>query len=269
MGVQARDRAGAVVRVQHPHPVVRNSDFGRCIAYLDNRGHVERGRIDDADRVRGRLEGCSTIDGEREDGADRRHAEQHSAGNQQAPTDATPTFPNRARRRPETERCSRCVDERGAVRVAIRRLLGERPSEDWIQGVVARGGGLVVHVSPQGLRLRRPPERRTADEELVQDAGERILVGAPVRVPLTDLLRSEVVERSGEARSDRAPLTEPLGQAEVAEVAVIDPVDEDVSGLDVPVHEPALVRRVERVRHLTDQPQRTHRLERPVLQHRP
>ena len=65
-----------------------------------------------------------------------------------------------------------------------------------------------------------------------------------------------------------AILGELLRQAEVAQVAVVGGVDEHVPGLHVAMHEPARVRGVERVRDLADEPERTLRLERPVLEQR-
>ena len=107
------------------------------------------------------------------------------------------------------------------------------------------------------------------DEQLVQHARERILVGPPVHVAPADLLRGEVVERSREAPvAVVPPSTELLRQAEVAQVAMVGRVDEDVSGLDVAVDEPTLVRGVERVRDLADEPHRTLRSKRPVVEQR-
>ena len=50
---------------------------------------------------------------------------------------------------------------------------------------------------------------------------------------------------------------------EVGQVGVLVLGDQDVAGLDVAVHEPASVRRVERPRHLRDDRERPPRLQRP------
>ena len=95
-------------------------------------------------------------------------------------------------------------------------------------------------------------------ERLVQDAAERIDVGAPVELATLDLLGRGVVGRADEhSRLGQGPRSALLGDAEVGEVDVIAafrPVsrhDQDVGRLHVAVDEPLfLVRRIQGARHL-------------------
>ncbi len=257
VGVDPRDRSRAVVRVHDPHPVVRGRDFRGRVADGDRRTELERGWVDDADGVRRRNERIARPERQREHGRDRGEHEQRHARVEQPTAYAATATPDRERGRPEAERRARVVHERVAALVAILRLFRESAREYRLELVVCRKRGrLLLHVRPEGLRLRLAPEGRRAGKELVEHAGERVLVGATVDLAATDLLRSEVVERSREVPGGgRATRTELRGQAEVGQVAVVGRVDENVRGLDVTVDETAGVRRVERVRDLAHEPE--------------
>ena len=94
-------------------------------------------------------------------------------------------------------------------------------------------------------------ERRRAREALVENAGERVDVGATVDRAALDLLRRGVLGRPDEAAGARRPVRpELLRDAEVGEEDAIVVADEDVRGLHVAMDEPAYVGRVERRAHL-------------------
>ena len=121
-------------------------------------------------------------------------------------------------------------------------------------------------MSPESLRLVLAPERRRAREALVQDAGERIPVRAPVDLATADLLGRQVIERAREqAGLGCSTVGELLREAEVAQVAVLRGVDEDVPRLHVAVHEPSSVGRVERLGDLADKGERSPGRKRPLL----
>ena len=123
---------------------------------------------------------------------------------------------------------------------------------------------------PERLRLGLAAERRRSGEHLVEHAGQRVLVGPPVDLAAADLLGREVVERSREPPGrSRAAVDELRRQAEVAQVAVVGRVDEDVSRLHVAMDEPALVRSVEGVCDLADEPDRALPRKRPVVDQAP
>jgi hypothetical protein len=113
--------------------------------------------------------------------------------------------------------------------------------------------------------VARPSERHVADQALVEEASERVDVSAAVHLGAPDLLRRDVVDRSHDLpRIGDAAIRGAGAQPEVREVAVLlawTPGEEDVRRLDVAVHEPALVRGVERARDLADEHQRSLRCE--------
>ena len=115
----------------------------------------------------------------------------------------------------------------------------------------ARGRRRVLHMGPElghvvVLRVRDAPR-----EHLVQDAPERVEVGTAIHPARLDLLRSNVVRGSdpGAGAGEALRRSELLRQSEVSEIDLLAGAlsgDQDVGRLDVAVHEPALVRRVER-----------------------
>ena len=117
------------------------------------------------------------------------------------------------------------------------------------------------------------PEWRQTREALVEHAAEGVDVGAAVGLVALDLLGRDVLQRAhelpglGELLAGRRV----LGQPEVGQVAVLHGFrpaarrHEDVGGLDVAMHQPALVRGVERAGHLADHRHGTERLEAAVL----
>ena len=116
-------------------------------------------------------------------------------------------------------------------------------------------------------RLGRRLERRLAAEALVEHAAERVEVGAAVDRLALELLGGGVLERADEeARLRQTRRGHLLRDPEVAQVDALRRLrDEDVRRLDVPVDEPAVVRRVERARDLLQQVERLPEPERPLL----
>jgi hypothetical protein len=111
------------------------------------------------------------------------------------------------------------------------------------------------------------PERRRASQALVQEAGERVLVGPAVDLFAFDLLRRDVGGRpERKIRAERGGLVgEAPRQPEVGEVRVVACVEEDVGRLDVAVDEAASMRRVERTSDLLAEVDRSLRREGAVL----
>jgi hypothetical protein len=107
-------------------------------------------------------------------------------------------------------------------------------------------GGIVV------ARVGRQP-----GETLVKNAGQRVLVSAPVDLLPLDLLGGDVGERADHLSSAREPGTgrRTLRQAEVDEVDVLAlgcSGQEDVRGLDVAVDQPLGMRGVQSLGDLLD-----------------
>ena len=101
----------------------------------------------------------------------------------------------------------------------------------------------------------------------VEQAAERVDVRARVAGAALDPLGRGVVERPGEVadlgdRRAAEALVARDRQPEVGHVGVIAGGDEHVAGLDVAVHEPERVRRVEGGRDLVEQPRGPRRRER-------
>ena len=109
------------------------------------------------------------------------------------------------------------------------------------------------------------PERRLPRQALVQQAGERVQVGAAVHRLAFELLGCEVGGRAERAAvQQRAALVdEAAGEAEVCDVHVLAGVEQDVGRLHVAVDEAARVRRVQRARDLRADPDGPCRVERP------
>jgi len=107
-----------------------------------------------------------------------------------------------------------------------------------------------------------------AGETLEEHASERVLIGAPVDRLAVDLLRREIREGTRRAAEPGCRGVDLDGDPEVGQVRVIRVADQDVRGLDVAVHQPARVRRVERGGYLRGDRDRALRLQRPVGEQR-
>jgi hypothetical protein len=138
-------------------------------------------------------------------------------------------------------------------------------------GVDARWFGIEVgvHRRDVGLTLERRPPAQALD----QDARERILVGPPVDRLAPDLLGRNVVDRSDELPGARERLVggQPLGDPEVGQEGPLGGRaqlrQEDVGGLDVPMHQAFFVRRIQRRSDRRDDRERPLRFERSLTEH--
>jgi hypothetical protein len=116
----------------------------------------------------------------------------------------------------------------------------------------------LVQVREHDRQLALAVEGALPRETLEENAAERVDVGAPVDRAALDLLGRHVVDRADETAlaGQAAHRRDVPREAEVADVGTLALVglrDEDVARLDVAVHEPCRVRRVERARDLLDQ----------------
>ena len=128
----------------------------------------------------------------------------------------------------------------------IARRLRERLREHRVGGGVG-ARRRVLEVGEEDGRVVPALERLPAGQALVQQAPERVDVGAAVDLVATNQLRRDVVDRPHQLRVARGGtlVGETLRQAEVGEVRVAAPVDQHVRRLHVPVHQPARVRSIE------------------------
>ena len=95
-------------------------------------------------------------------------------------------------------------------------------------------------------------ERLPAREAFVEQAAERVDVGSTVDLVAADLLGRDVVDRAHQrcVAGGRTFVAETLRQPEISQVGMPAPVDQHVRRLDVPVHQPTLVRGIERAADL-------------------
>ena len=168
--------------------------------------------------------------------------------------------------RPDAKRAAQRPGERGAGLVAVSGVLRHAPRQDPVDsgrqlrpdGGQCRNRG--IDVGEESRQRVAEAERHDPGEEAEPNAGQGVLVGAPVHRGTGDLLRRAVVRRahepagggqSGSARGSG------LGKAEVRQVRVLsppgDPLDEDIARLDIAVHQPDGMRRVQRAGDLGEQ----------------
>ena len=109
----------------------------------------------------------------------------------------------------------------------------------------------LVQVSPDGRETLAAVKWRLAGQQLEHRAGQRVLVRPPVDRQALDLLRRGVVRGAEELPGRGKPQghLRALAQPEVRQVDVVrppgPPVQQDVRGLDVPVHQAGRVRGVQ------------------------
>ena len=149
--------------------------------------------------------------------------------------------------------------ERGAGLIARGGVLRHAPRQDPVDSgrQLRPDGGQRRH---RRIDVREEPrqrvavaERHGAREQAERDAGQGVLVGAPIDRAAGYLLWCAVVggaqEPAGGGQPGRARGSG-LGKAEVRQVGVLgasgDPLDEDIARLDITVHQPDGVRGVER-----------------------
>ena len=147
------------------------------------------------------------------------------------------------------------VDQRAGARVALGRVLGDRPFDHRVEPLrhLRLGVGVLARVGDD------PGQR------LVEDAAERVDVGGRpdaarrATAPATCTRRCRRPRR----RSRDAAVAERLGEAEVGEEGAVA-FEQDVVGLDVAVDDAGGVGGVERVGDLAEQGDRLGRRQRPV-----
>ena len=142
----------------------------------------------------------------------------------------------------------------------LARILGQRPLHDVVERrrrARRQRRWRVVDVGEQSRRVARPLERGRPRQRVVEDAAQRVDVGADGRLVALHLLGRQVVGRPDHLAGLRQPrLRLGLGQAEVGQVDVLVRVEQDVARLDVAVDQPARVGGVERTGDAADDPHR-------------
>ena len=159
-------------------------------------------------------------------------------------------------------------------------VLFEQPHDDGRQigghiGATLHNGhrrfGQMLHEQ----RRRGPPhKRRLAAEHLVRHDAERIEIAAGIEIAITRrLLGAHVCRRPDRHAGGRqARLFSTVGRGacntEVGhERAPVDPVEQNVVGLDVPVHDPARMRVGQGIRHFQQPAAHVVHRQRPTLLH--
>ena len=150
--------------------------------------------------------------------------------------------------------------------VPLRRDLGQRLRHHLVHGrgqigaAAGQRGRRGGDLGPHDRDRLVPDERRVGGEHGERGAGQRVLVRAPGHRPGLDLLRRDIVQRAEELAggSQRADRQGPLAQAEVGKVRVagiVPParhIEQHVARLDVPVHQPVRMSRLQAGRDLGD-----------------
>ncbi len=188
-------------------------------------------------------------------------------GDQRDPDGGHSDGPGVAFRLGDPERLAGVGDELAAGRVAVGGVLREGFGEYLLEA--GQGGRVVFELGEQGGGVGAAAERRLAGEALVEEAAERVDVGAAVDLFAADLLGGDVVggaERAaGAERGCR--VAEVAAEPEVGKIDMPVLVEQHVRRLHVAMHETTGVSGVERARDLLHDPNGPGRLERPAAQH--
>src|SRR5690348_1314698 len=107
-------------------------------------------------------------------------------------------------------------------------------------------------------------------EAFIENAGQRVLIAPAVGGLALDLFRGQVIDRTDElpGSGQAADARRLLGQAEVGQVAVVAAgagLGPYVGGLDVAMHETALMGHVQRFCYLANELRSAPRFERSLL----
>ncbi len=173
-----------------------------------------------------------------------------------------------------TSRGQRAATELARGRLAVDRVLGERPRHDGVEAgrhrrELGRPARLLVQVRPELGLVRVVGERRLAREHEEQHPAQRVHIRARIDRLAADLLRRDVIQGADPVvlRGRPACRQRGLGQAEVAQVDVLVVVDQHVGRLDVAMHVPRPVDRVQRIAQPLGDRRRAHRRQRTVPAH--
>ena len=245
-----------LLRDREPRRSSEERDVGHAVPDRgDARDYPARSRVDQVERVRLQREDLPLDSGTTrvgplrgDEAADRpAHSNEHRKRGEEPP----------APRLRRLQRLSGVGDQLSAGLVTLVRLLRQRLPHHRLEARQNRR--LLLQVREHDCSVGTASKRRPARQTLVQQAAERVEVGPAVQLLAADLLGRHVVDRA-----QRAPtagivglLRQPSRQPEVGEIAVAALVEQDIRRLDVTVHKAAFVCRVERVRDLLDQAERT------------
>ena len=272
LGIDAGD--GVVLRVQGPDRALADGDVARGRGGLRERVDATL-RVDRGDPVPERLH-PAVATGRQGDDHRGDHSGEHEQSGRENGAAATPepgrdTGSTDGRCGAQAEGPAGILDQLGAAPVPLVPFLRKPSLEHRVEGCVAgQRGRLLVHMRPQHLRLGIAPEGRRARQALVQHAGKRVAVGAPVDGLAADLLGRQVVERPHDPPRVGRGAADLLGDAKVGQVGVLILVQEHVRRLDVAVNQAAPVRRVQGVGDLSQHRQSTLRRKLPLaLEHAP
>ncbi len=132
-------------------------------------------------------------------------------------------------------------------------LLGDLEHRALVIGLERRGGDFLHDVFVADRERVLAVERHAADEALIGDHAERIDVGAPIEPLGARLLRAHVMRRAdGHSGARELAARRRLRDSEIRDHRQPVLVEHDVVGLDVAVHDAALVRVREGARHLDE-----------------
>ena len=193
----------------------------------------------------------------------------------------------RSARRPSCcapDRGGRCGGDRGACGIgelgaggeALLGVFGQRAFEHRVEGGGQAGPALagarrvVLEVGVDRRHLGVARERHLTGEALEEHTAQRVQIGAAVGPLTTDALGRHVVDRADQLVAGRGPADgrDVLGQPEIGEIDLLGRAlhrDQRIARLDVAVQQPMRMRRIERLRQLTDQGDRPLGGQRPVL----
>ena len=166
--------------------------------------------------------------------------------------------------------CAQGCRHRGAVVIAIGRILGERPLHDLAQRqrhVRRERGRRVLEMAQAELDGGAVRERRLAREHLIQDDAGAVDVGGWRRGAAASLLGRHVARGAGDRGRER--LRGPLRESRDAEIADLDlPArgQQHVGRLDVAVHHPLRMCAGERATELLGDVLRLGDVKRPIKQ---
>ena len=181
----------------------------------------------------------------------RKHVGEKSGGEESEDDGCDGERPTPRARLLDAECVTRVCDELDAARVAGGGVLVERPTHDSLESGWRRRWRL-LEVGEENGGLGTAVKGGPTRQALVEEAGERVLVGASVDVLPLDLFGRDVRGRSERDAGVEARrlLRESPGEPEVREIDMAPAVEQDIRRLDVAVYETLPMRGVECVSDL-------------------